>query len=184
MLYQTISLIRGRDDPEFLSKDHQQAISGLERRLRAIDQRLCCGIDNEEYHSIGSRKHYTVIARLFQLAIVIYLDRVARGSSVSSPVSRAAAKEAFGIMKDLGVCERPLPLFLLSIQAESDADRLLMLNVIQRTIKERPLSNLTSTERMIRRLWAQQDLQGADHVDALSVLNAIVSANDAPPSFT
>ncbi|KAH8694085.1 fungal-specific transcription factor domain-containing protein [Talaromyces proteolyticus] len=185
LLGQAVDLAgQDRNDPGFLSKSHQYAIESLERRLRAIDQQLCSGIDDEEYHTIGSRKHYTAIAQLFQFATLIYLDRVVRGSPISSLVSRAAAEQSFSILRDLGVCERPFPMFILSLQAESDSDRMLMIKSLQRTRKERTLSNLDWTEQMIRRIWAQQDLHGIEDVDALFVINSVISANNAPPSFT
>ncbi|EED13541.1 conserved hypothetical protein [Talaromyces stipitatus ATCC 10500] len=185
LLGQAVDLVRqDRKDPELLTKSHQYAIDSLEQRLRAVDQQLCSGINDEEYHTVGSRKHYTAIAQLFQFAILIYLDRVVRGSPISSPASQTAAEQSFSILRDLGVCERPFPMFILSLQAESDSDRILMLRSLQRTRKERTLGNLDWTEQMIRRIWAQQDLHGTEGVDALFVINSVISANSAPPSFT
>ncbi|CAM1501635.1 Fc.00g036190.m01.CDS01 [Cosmosporella sp. VM-42] len=183
LLGQIFDLVRNRQATEFPSKEYECTIACLDRRLRAIDQRLCSGIDNEEFHVVGSRKHYTLTARLFQLSGLIYLDRVARGSPITSTFSRAAAEEAFGILKDTGICERPFPLFILSIQSESDKNRLLMLDVLERTRKERPLSNLAVTEQLMCKAWAQKDLHGGEDMDALFLLNTIFSANDSPPSL-
>jgi hypothetical protein len=153
----------------------------LQHRIEFIDQRLCSGMDMEEFHGPGSKTHYTCVARVFQLAVIIYLDRVVRGSPMSSPLSRASAKEAFSILQDLGVCERPFPMFMLAFQAEVESDRVLMLHALQSSKRKRALSNLDLTEQMIQRIWAQQDLHGGEGGDALLVINAIFSACQTPP---
>ncbi|KAF7550723.1 hypothetical protein G7Z17_g5513 [Cylindrodendrum hubeiense] len=188
-LSQAVDLLRNRVDSESPSpspsptpfEDHQKAIDNLQRRLERVDQQLCSGMDLEVYHGTGSKKHYTQVSRLFQLAVLIYLDRVVRGSPVSSPLSRDAAKEAFEILRDLGVCERPFPMFMLSLQAEEESDRVMMLKALQSSKSKRALSNLTLTEEMVQRVWSQEDLHGGEQVDALLTINAIFGAYKTPP---
>ncbi|KAL7935918.1 fungal-specific transcription factor domain-containing protein [Trichoderma chlorosporum] len=184
LLSRAIDLIKDRDDPTYLSKSHSHAIYNLEDQIRDIDQQLCIGIDREDYHVVGSRKRYLTIARMYQLAVLIYLDRVVRGSFADSRLSRTSAEEAFGLLSNLGLCERPFIMIMLAIQTENDRERLLILSTLKKAIDERPLSNLTSTERIIRRIWIQQDLSGNGQADALKILNTIISSNDIPPSFT
>lgn len=183
-LSQAIDLIKDRDDPDYLSKSHSHAIYNLEGQIRDMSQQLCSGIDREDYHVVGSRKRYLTIARMYQLAVLIYLDRVVRGSLADSRLSRTSAEEALGLLSNLGLCERPFIMIMLALQAESDSDRLLVLSALKNAITERPLSNLASTEQIIRRIWAQQDLYGSGQADALKMLNTIISSNDIPPSFT
>ncbi|UKZ52978.1 hypothetical protein TrVGV298_006764 [Trichoderma virens] len=183
-LSKAIDLIKDRDDPLYLSKGHSHAIYDLEGKIRDIGQQLCSGIDREDYHVVGSRKRYLTIARMYQLAVLIYLDRVVRGSFADSRLSRASAEEVLRLLSDLGLCERPFIMIMLALQTESDSDRLVVLSTLKNAIHERPLSNLTSTEHIIRRIWAQQDLYGSGQADALKILNTIISSNDIPPSFT
>ncbi|KAJ4854481.1 fungal specific transcription factor domain-containing protein [Trichoderma breve] len=167
-LSQAIDLIKDRDDPDYLSKSHSHAIYNLEGQIRDMGQQLCSGIDREDYH----------------LAVLIYLDRVVRGSLADSRLSRTSAEEALDLLSNLGLCERPFIMIMLALQAESDSDRLLVLSALKNAITERPLSNLASTEQIIRRIWVQQDLYGSGQADALKMLNTIISSNDIPPSFT
>ncbi|KAH0525742.1 hypothetical protein TsFJ059_009162 [Trichoderma semiorbis] len=157
-LSQAIDLIKDRDDPDYLSKSHSHAIYNLEGQIRDMSQQLCSGIDREDYHVVGSRKRYLTIARI--------------------------AEEALSLLSNLGLCERPFIMILLALQTETDCDRLLVLSALKNAITERPLSNLASTEQIIRRIWAQQDLYGSGQADALKMLNTIISSNDIPPSFT
>ncbi|KAH0499795.1 hypothetical protein TgHK011_006961 [Trichoderma gracile] len=184
-LSKAIDLVKDRDDSNYLSKRHSHAIYDLERNIRDIDQQLCSGIDREDYHVAGSRKRYLTVSRMYQLAVLIYLDRVVRGSFSDSRLSRASAEEAFGLLGDLGLCERPFIMVMLALQAEQDSDRLLILSTLKNAIHERPLSNLASTERIIRRIWAQHDLHGSAQADALKILNTLRGApgdltRDAP----
>lgn len=183
-LSQAIDLVKDRDDPVHLSKRHSHAIYDLEGKIRDIDQHLCIGIDREDYHVAGSRKRYTTIARMYQLAVLIYLDRVVRGSPADSRLSRTSAEEAFHLLRGLGLCERPFIMIILALQADSDSNRLLVLSALKNAINERPLSNLASTEQIIRNIWAQQDLYVNEQPDALVILNTTISSNQIPPSFT
>lgn len=183
-LSQAIDLTNSRDDPAVPSKRRLHAVYDLESKIRDINQHPCIGIDREDYHVRGSRKRYITIARMYQLAVLIYLDRVVRGSIADSRLSRTSAEEAFVLLRDLGLCERPFIMVMLALQAEVDSDRLLVLSALENAIKERPLSNLASTEHIIRSIWAQQDLQGNEQTDALAMLNTIISSYDIPPSFT
>lgn len=121
---------------------------------------------------------------MYQLAVLIYLDRVVRGSFADSRLSRTSAEEALSLLSGLGLCERPFIMIMLALQTDNDRDRLLVLSTLKNAIHERPLSNLSSTEQIIRRIWAQQDLYGNGQADALKMLNIIISSNDIPPSFT
>jgi hypothetical protein len=75
-------------------------------------------------------------------------------------------------------------MIMLALQTDNDSDRQLVLSALENAINERPLSNLTSTEQIIRIIWAQQDLHGNEQADALAILNTTISSNDIPPSFT
>ncbi|UPL01912.1 hypothetical protein LCI18_012846 [Fusarium solani-melongenae] len=180
LLNEAIDLLPRRNGSEG-NQGQQQAINRLHHKIQHVDQQLCSGIDIEDYHGPGSRKHYTVVARIFQLAVVIYLDRVVQGSTIDSIVSRNAAREAFGLLQDIGVCERPFPMFILSFQAAEEQDRVIILKALQNSKTKRALSNLDLTKEIIQRLWSQQDLHGTSERDALELINIIFSSYLAPP---
>ncbi|KAM6513275.1 hypothetical protein FALCPG4_015718 [Fusarium falciforme] len=180
LLNEAIDLLPRRNGSEG-NQGQQQAINRLHHKIQHVDQQLCSGIDIEDYHGPGSRKHYTVVAQIFQLAVIIYLDRVVRGSTIDSVVSRNAAREAFGLLQDIGVCERPFPMFILSFQADEEHDRVIILKALQNSKTKRALSNLDLTEEIIQRLWSQQDLHGTGEGDALELINIIFSSYLAPP---
>ncbi|KAL7783251.1 fungal-specific transcription factor domain-containing protein [Trichoderma ceciliae] len=181
-LSEAMDLVKSRDDPSYLSIKRLRAINELELRLKEIDDLRYC-FDVGEDITI-SKAGESMNDRLFQFALIIYVDRVVKGAFMSSKAAQSAAAKAFILLEKMRLYDRPFPLFILSIQAETDEQRLLILSTIKRTMEARPMNNLGSTEDMIKKLWAQQDLQGPEQADALFLLNAVVSANSMPPTFT
>ncbi|KAH7136401.1 fungal-specific transcription factor domain-containing protein [Dactylonectria macrodidyma] len=181
LLSQAVELFRRRKGWGPPSIELQLAIDELQLQLETVHQRLYNGKDIEVKHETGSNNHYTPVSRLFQLAVLIYLDRVVRASPISSPVSQAAAHEAFDILQDVRVCERPFPMFMLSLQAEEECDRLLVLDALRNSKSKRALGDSKMAEQMIQRIWSQQDLHGEEGVDAPLVINAVFGTYPTPP---
>ncbi|KAM6483874.1 fungal-specific transcription factor domain-containing protein [Trichoderma sp. SZMC 28011] len=182
-LSEAMDLVKNRDDPNYLSLKRLRAINELELRLKQIDDLRDCfdvGADDITISKVSESMN----DRLFQFALIIYVDRVVKGAFMSSTTSQSAAAKAFVLLEKIRLYDRPFPLFILSIQAETDEQRLLILTTIHRTSEARPMNNLGSTEEMIKKLWAQQDLQGPEQADALFLLNAVISASSMPPTFT
>ncbi|KAM0255902.1 hypothetical protein ACHAQJ_005303 [Trichoderma viride] len=181
-LSEAMDLVKNRDDPSYLSIKRLRAINELEQRLKEIDNLRDC-FDVGEDITI-SKVTESMNDKLFQFALIIYVDRVVKGAFMSSSAAQSAAAKAFLLLEKIRLYDRPFPLFILSIQAETDEQRLLILSTLKRTKEARPMNNLGSTEEMIRKLWAQQDLQGPEQADALFMLNAVMSASSMPPTFT
>ncbi|KAM0470709.1 hypothetical protein ACHAPE_003048 [Trichoderma viride] len=182
-LSEAMDLVKNRDDPNYLSINRLHAIHDLELRLKDIDNLRDCFDVGEEDITI-SKVSESMNDKLFQFALVIYVDRVVKGAFMSSTTARNAATKAFALLERIRLYDRPFPLFLLSIQAETDEQRLLILSTINRTMEARPMNNLGPTEEMIKKFWAQQDLEGPEQADALFILNAVMSASSMPPTFT
>lgn len=181
-LSEAMDLVKNRDDPNYLSIKRLHAIHNLEQRLKDIDNLRDC-FDVGDDITI-SKVAESMNDKLFQFALVIYVDRVVKGAFMSSTTARTAAAKAFILLEKIRLYDRPFPLFILSIQAETDEQRLLILSTIKRTMEARPMNNLGPTEEMIRKFWAQQDLEGPEQADALFILNAVMSASSMPPTFT
>ncbi|KAL7815022.1 fungal-specific transcription factor domain-containing protein [Trichoderma aethiopicum] len=182
-LSEAMDLVKSRDDPNYLSLKRLRAINELELRLKNIDDLRDC-FDVEKEGLTISKATEIMNDRLFQYALIIYVDRVVKGAFMSSSAAQSAAAKAFTLLEQIRLYDRPFPLFILSIQAETDEQRLLIMTTIQRTMEARPMNNLGPTEEMIKKLWAQQDLQGPEQADALFLLNAVISASSMPPTFT
>lgn len=171
-----------RDDPQYRSQKHLAAIRILELRLERLDQRISAvsSAEDPDCDTVSTRK----LAELFRLAACIYLERLARGSESSDPQVKRLLDDAFDLLRQLGVCDRPWPLFIMALEARTDDERVLILSILEKSLIQRPMGNLTITQRLIHAAWVQQDLHAVSGIDPLLVYNAVVSGNRVPPSFT
>ncbi|CAH0003788.1 unnamed protein product [Clonostachys byssicola] len=186
LLHRSIELACARNESESLSHSHEilAAANDLEHEIDTCQQLVCDTVDKTGDDGPGTWKHYSAVARLFQLSALIYLDRVVRGLPASSLLSQQSAKEAFTIMQDLKMCERPFPLLMLALQAQGDDERRIILTVLENATRQRELGDLTMTESVVRTIWAQQDLQDDPDVDGLVILNLAFRAYEKPPCLS
>lgn len=177
---QIVEVVLDRDDPHFRSDQHLAAIRTLELRLERLEQRVSAVTEDVDCDTRATKK----LAELFRLAAYIYLERLAKGSESQETKVRCLLDDAFGLLRELKVCERPWPLFIIALEARTDEERVLILSVLEQSLIQRPMGNLTITQRLIHAAWIQQDLHATSAIDPLLVYNTVVSGNRVPPSFT
>ncbi|KAE9378870.1 hypothetical protein N431DRAFT_553212 [Stipitochalara longipes BDJ] len=170
-----------REDPLYLSEEHERSMRSLELRLENIQQE--CRIGEIEETQL-QRDTSNGIAELYRLSALIYLERVARGASKASLKATKWVQDAFKILENLRSCERPFPLFVIAVEACTDYQKAIILKVIASTIEERPLGAISSVKRMIEAAWVQDDLNLEQELDSLLKYNSVISANSSPPAFT
>jgi hypothetical protein len=182
-----IDAVRENDDPLYLSTQHKKEIRALEIRLEGLKQeRRVSNHCSSPYTGTQESDRVSGMAELYRLAALIYLKRVAGGVSVDDTLSwskvQSWVEEALDLLKDtVKTCERPFPLFVIALEARTDDQRHLVLQVIDNTIKERVFSTLPSLWRMVEAAWVQDDLE---ELNALLKYHAVISANRVPPAFT
>lgn len=182
---QIIDVVLDRDDPRCLSEDHLRSVRVLELRLDRIEQRPSEVSEQDvDVASESELARSAQLAELYRLTVSIYLQRLGKGVSRTSPVLSRLVDTAFRMLESISVCERPLLLFIIALEARTDEERLIILRVLARSLEARPLGNLPLTERLIHAAWVQQDLHEEADVNQLKVYNAVVSGNRVPPSFT
>ncbi|VUC27033.1 unnamed protein product [Clonostachys rosea] len=186
LLNRSIELACSRNENENYAHSQEMlaTANNLQHQIEACQQAVCDTVDKTEDDGPGTWKHYSAVARLFQLCVLIYLDRVVRGLPASSLLSQQSAMEAFVILQDLKFCERPFPILMLALQAQEDHERRIILTVLQNAMKQRELGDLTMTESVVRTIWAQQDLHEDPDVDGLIILNLAFSAYEKPPCLS
>lgn len=108
------------------------------------------------------------IMELFQLATLVYLERA---SGTQPNKIHYHLDRAFTIFSQLKLCEPLLPLFLLGCEARSDNERVIVLDLIDRT----PNSTLLQCAKsVIQCLWIQDDLTKKEF-DYLDKIGAVLS---------
>jgi hypothetical protein len=117
---------------------------------------------------------------LYQLAALIYLERVSRGFSGQSTELNRYAERAFTILSGMGTCELPFPLFIFGCEAQSDDRRTVLLDMLQQSA---PVRSLEGVAQMLQAIWAQDDLETEHELDYLMKLDIVLSSNFIFPAF-
>jgi hypothetical protein len=178
LVCQAVDAVFDRDDPHHLSTAHLETIESLEIRTRSAEQRLAKVSETDLFDS----SYAANIAELYRLATLVYLFRVARCDPQESQGVQELVKESMTLLRRIKFCERPWPLFIISLEARTEESRKRVLTVLDESLKRRPLGSISLTSRMIRDAWVQQDLWDGD-IDPLILYNLVVSRNRVPPSF-
>jgi len=178
-----IDVVLDRCDPRYLSPEHLKAIRALELRLDRLEQR---GEEEPRIQPDGSFKLVPtcMLPEMYRLAAYIYLERMGRGLTELTEKLSQLVDAAYATLGELEACERPLPLFIVALEARSDDQRLAILDMVEKSLRKRPLGNIQLVEQMIKSAWVQQDLCEDGEVDQFAIFNAVVSAHRLPPSFT
>ena len=109
---------------------------------------------------------------LCQLAALVYLERAAGSFHEGKSTATHKIERAFSIFSGLQICERTFPLLIFACEARHDAQRAIILDLIDRTQKNYPSRSLDFAASMIQSVWIQDDLsdQEIGYVDRLSVI--------------
>jgi hypothetical protein len=124
----------------------------------------------------------TVIMELYQLAALVYLNRVSEDLLDQSARTQQQIDRAFSIFSELSSCERQFPLFILGCEARTDDQRAIVLDLIARTERGTSSRPIVQVKILIYAMWAQDDLadQELNYWDKLS---SIISACSIMPSL-
>ncbi|RAO66830.1 uncharacterized protein BHQ10_002842 [Talaromyces amestolkiae] len=169
-----------RTDSEYMSQRHKDILDQLTDRLQNLIQRERVGDDRTDS---PQSSHARQVAEAFRLAALLFLERVARNSRRDAPRVARLRSEAFALLGNMRICDRPWPLFVLSIEAEDGDQRRLTLAMMERIMKRGPQAKFAPVCNMVREAWALQDLAVGDEIDALDLYRALIQSSRLPPLF-
>jgi hypothetical protein len=156
----------------------QELLDSVEHDLLTLNQ------DTKQLvaiHSASEAEHGIKISQLYQIAALIYFERVLKPYSNQSRLARWSA-EAFDIVRQLKICERSFPLFFVACEAKTDEERQTIISLVARTHRKSSQRNLHAIEQMIQSMWVQHDLASdtgeGNYVNALN--NAMSSSQMMP----
>jgi hypothetical protein len=119
---------------------------------------------------------------IFQLALLVYIERASGGTPRKSEKLRTWLSKAFAIFSQLETWQRQFPLLILGCEARTDEERMVILDLISRTEENTSVRNLRGMQGIIQSLWAQDDLAEQD-VGYTDKIKAILSSSEVLPSF-
>jgi hypothetical protein len=162
------------------SGNYKDILKDLQVRLNTLKQEL------RVYDAVSKQgmERLKSTAELYRIACLIYLERVGRGLTHWNKRVEKLVEEGFSLLKSLGTCERPFPLFVVSCEARTDDQRQIVLETISKTQTTRNVGNLTWMKTMVEAAWVHEDLHGQEELPALVKYNFVISACQTLPAFT
>jgi hypothetical protein len=119
---------------------------------------------------------------LFEVALLIFLERMSGGSPERSAKLRSTIDMGFALFSQLGTLVRQFPVLILGCEARTDKERMVVLNLISRTEEKYGVRSLQGMEGILQSLWAQDDLFDSE-LDYKDKLQAVLSSRRTLPSF-
>ena len=171
-------------DGSDIDTEQAEAVDRLESQLSSLRQYL---VIRGSLDSTLDENAVLKIAELYRLAALIYSERACRKKTRPSIEVAHLVQNAFEIMGELQVCTTPWPLFIVGCEAETDSQRSLMLQLLERSADYRKSDNILWTKKLIEGIWKQDDLSTYSHLteagQPLLRYGSVVSASSQLPSF-
>ncbi|KAI0120973.1 fungal-specific transcription factor domain-containing protein [Xylariales sp. AK1849] len=132
--------------------DYKAFLGVLDWRIRSIPIPKVTD-DNDD-----DSNHATLIVQLYQLAMLLYLNR-SSGGLTDQPIStQQHIDKAFAIFPRLSACRQQFPIHVIGCEARTDEQRAVILDVISRTEKMNSSRSFNVCKRILHAAWAQDDL--------------------------
>ncbi len=90
---------------------------------------------------------------IFQLALLVYIERASGSSPGQSENMRSRLNRAFVIFSQVKTWQRQFPLLILGCEARADEDRIVVLDLISRTEENTNTRNLRGMKDILQSLW-------------------------------
>ncbi|KAI5858217.1 fungal-specific transcription factor domain-containing protein [Durotheca rogersii] len=127
----------------------QNRITKLEQHLHPADASILAPRERTRIYTT---------AELYRIAALLYLLRTGE-SAQNQDLRSMYLDEAFKALGRLEVCTSPWPLFVIACETESDHQRIMILQTLDRMDDTRHIGNVFVLRGIIESFWKQQDLQ-------------------------
>jgi len=150
------------DDPNYHSIEYISWLNRIEKQLSSIRGELQ---RHGSPHDLENQSESVAVKELFVLATLLYLER--KSTQLVGPSSKTDGwvEDAFLILSRVEHCNKPFPLFIFGREARTDSRRLLILRIIDWTMKKANARSLASLREMLVKLWVQDDLNVEGNAD-------------------
>lgn len=174
MLLEVCDSVLDPSDPRYDTEEYRKYVEVLEWKLRKIT------ITDSSHTKLDATS--LKVTELYQLAILVYLERTSRNFSGQSAKLSKMVSRAFDIFSELETCQWPFPLMIFGCEARSDEHRMLILELISKTERDAHVRSLGCVNNMVRFVWTQDDL-AVEQLDYVDKMSTILSTSDTVPTF-
>ena len=125
----------------------------------------------------------TLVMKLYQLAMLVYLNRSSQGL-IDQPIrTQQQIDQAFTILQRLSSCKQQFPIYIIGCESRTDEQRAVILDVILRTEKLSWSRSFNHCKRLLQASWAQDDLAGWNDISYRSKLSSTMGLAEIVPAF-
>ena len=125
----------------------------------------------------------TLVMKLYQLAILLYLNRSSEGL-IDQPIrTQQQIDQAFAILPRLSSCKQQFPIYIIGLESRTDEQRAIILDVILRTEKLSSSRFFHHCKGLLQASWAQDDLAGWNNISYRSKLSSTMGLAEIVPAF-
>ncbi|KAJ5753210.1 fungal-specific transcription factor domain-containing protein [Penicillium odoratum] len=165
--------------PDSVQYAEQNILSSIEHDLMTIKQATTYLQGTSTPEEVD---HASKVSQLYRLSALIYFERVLTNSSTGR-LTRWVS-EAFELIPQLSLCERPFPLFFVACEANTEMQRGLILSLLRRTEQQLSQWRLHDLQGMIESMWVQHDLSAdLEEMNYVESLNAVLSSSKLLPTL-
>lgn len=125
----------------------------------------------------------TLVIKLYQLAILLYLNRSSEGLIDQPLRTQQQIDQAFAIFPRLSSCKQQFPIFVIGCESRTDEQRAVILDVISRTEKINSSRSFNHCKLLLQAVWAQDDLAQWNNVSYCAKLTTVLSLCAIVPTF-
>ncbi|CAJ2507810.1 Uu.00g089960.m01.CDS01 [Anthostomella pinea] len=181
MAAEIFNVVLEPDEARSRGIDIQNLLTVLEQKLTSFPLPAEPAVDSAHGGRAMLSEDLATMA-IFQLTLLVYLERAAGGPPAQSGKMKSRLKRAFAMFARLETFQRQFPLLILGCEARTDADRIVVLDLIARTERDTGVRSLQGTKALLQSFWAQDDLAetGVAYIDKF---NAVFSSSDILPAF-
>ncbi|KAK1979556.1 fungal-specific transcription factor domain-containing protein [Colletotrichum cereale] len=124
-------------------------------------------------------------AEVFRISALVYLSRSTNQDVLRPSELHLLVDKGLCLMKNMSLCERPLPLLILGCEARTDIERLRILDLVSSTETRTPWREVHFMRTLLQALWIQDDLDYESNIelDYTEKLSAIFNASEFLPHF-
>ena len=152
--------------------------------LGVIDWRIRSLLTSKATDGNGDASDDAVlIMQLYQLAMLLYLNRSTEGL-IDQPIrTQQHIDKAFVLFPQLSSCKQQFPIFVIGCEARTDEQRAVVLDVISRTEKLSSSRSFNYCKRILQAVWAQDDLAYGNNISYRDKLTSVMSHCKIVPTF-
>jgi hypothetical protein len=150
------------DDPQYRSAEYITWMIEIEEQLCSIRRELQ---QHTTQSDLGNQSESITVKQLFVLATLLYVERKSKQLSGPSGKTKVWIEDAYLLLSKIEYCNKPWPLFVFALEARTDSRRLLILDIIDRSIPKTSSGSLVALRELIVKLWVQDDLNIEENAD-------------------